>query len=189
MQMGVSRPGDHFAIVRARPAALQCARRHRHHARVARSARRPRPRRARGGRRADALRDRAEPAAFGGRYVCRPRGRRRGLRRRDRGLSAEHLARRPTTRPFFFHMLRLRDVFNTARWHDQGIVRFNMTAVGRARRAVRDGRRAHGVVHRASAGRWRGPRARLRAAPGRTLCSSPRSASGSCSSRSHRCSG
>ena len=32
--------------------------------------------------------------------------------------------------PFFFHMLRLRDVFNTARWHDQGIVRFNMTAVG-----------------------------------------------------------
>jgi hypothetical protein len=32
--------------------------------------------------------------------------------------------------PFFFHMLRLRDVFNIARWHDQGIVRFNMTAVG-----------------------------------------------------------
>ena len=32
--------------------------------------------------------------------------------------------------PFFFHMLRLRDVFNTSRWHDQGIVRFNMTAVG-----------------------------------------------------------
>jgi hypothetical protein len=32
--------------------------------------------------------------------------------------------------PFFFHMLRLRDVFNTARWHDQGIVRFNMMAVG-----------------------------------------------------------
>ena len=33
-------------------------------------------------------------------------------------------------RPFFFHMLRLRDVFNTARWRDQGIVQFNMTAVG-----------------------------------------------------------
>jgi hypothetical protein len=33
-------------------------------------------------------------------------------------------------RPFFFHMLRLRDVFNSARWQDQGIVRFNMTAVG-----------------------------------------------------------
>jgi len=32
--------------------------------------------------------------------------------------------------PFFFHMLRLRDVFNLARWRDQGIVRFNMTAVG-----------------------------------------------------------
>jgi hypothetical protein len=33
-------------------------------------------------------------------------------------------------RPFFFHMLRLRDVFDTDRWQDQGIVRFNMTAVG-----------------------------------------------------------
>lgn len=33
-------------------------------------------------------------------------------------------------RPFFFHMLRLRDVFDRARWRDQGIVRFNMTAVG-----------------------------------------------------------
>ena len=33
-------------------------------------------------------------------------------------------------RPFFFHMLRLRDVFNISRWRDQGIVRFNMTAVG-----------------------------------------------------------
>jgi hypothetical protein len=32
--------------------------------------------------------------------------------------------------PFFFHMLRLRDVFNVSRWQDQGIVRFNMTAVG-----------------------------------------------------------
>ena len=27
-------------------------------------------------------------------------------------------------------MLRLRDVFDTARWCDQGIVQFNMTAVG-----------------------------------------------------------
>jgi hypothetical protein len=33
-------------------------------------------------------------------------------------------------RPFFFHMLRLRDVFDTARWRDQGIVQFNMAAVG-----------------------------------------------------------
>ena len=32
--------------------------------------------------------------------------------------------------PFFFHMLRLRDVFNLERWHDQGIVAFNMKAVG-----------------------------------------------------------
>ena len=32
--------------------------------------------------------------------------------------------------PFFFHMLRLRDVFNLERWRDQGIVSFNMKAVG-----------------------------------------------------------
>jgi hypothetical protein len=32
--------------------------------------------------------------------------------------------------PFFFHMLRLRDVFNLDRWQDQGIVSFNMKAVG-----------------------------------------------------------
>ena len=32
--------------------------------------------------------------------------------------------------PFFFHMLRLRDVFNAELWRDQGIVSFNMKAVG-----------------------------------------------------------
>jgi len=32
--------------------------------------------------------------------------------------------------PFFFHMLRLRDVFDLRRWQDQGIVSFNMKAVG-----------------------------------------------------------
>jgi hypothetical protein len=32
--------------------------------------------------------------------------------------------------PFFFHMLRLRDVFDARRWQDQGIVSFNMKAVG-----------------------------------------------------------
>ena len=32
--------------------------------------------------------------------------------------------------PFFFHMLRLRDVFNADLWRDQGIVSFNMKAVG-----------------------------------------------------------
>ena len=32
--------------------------------------------------------------------------------------------------PFFFHMLRLRDVFDVRRWQDQGIVSFNMKAVG-----------------------------------------------------------
>ena len=32
--------------------------------------------------------------------------------------------------PFFFHMLRLRDVFDVNRWRDQGIVAFNLKAVG-----------------------------------------------------------
>jgi hypothetical protein len=32
--------------------------------------------------------------------------------------------------PFFFHMLRLSDVFKLHRWRDQGIVAFNMKAVG-----------------------------------------------------------
>ena len=32
--------------------------------------------------------------------------------------------------PFFFHMLRLRDAFNVSRWRDQGIVAFNLKAVG-----------------------------------------------------------
>ena len=32
--------------------------------------------------------------------------------------------------PFFFHMLRLRDVFSPSKWNDQGIVQFNMAAVG-----------------------------------------------------------
>jgi hypothetical protein len=32
--------------------------------------------------------------------------------------------------PFFFHMLRFRDIFNVSRWRDQGIVAFNMKAVG-----------------------------------------------------------
>jgi hypothetical protein len=32
--------------------------------------------------------------------------------------------------PFFFHMLRIRDVFDADLWRDQGIVSFNMKAVG-----------------------------------------------------------
>lgn len=41
-----------------------------------------------------------------------------------------NLAAPTDDRPFFFHMLRLRDIFHPARWRDQGIVQFNMTAVG-----------------------------------------------------------
>ena len=82
-------------------------------------------------------------------------------------------------RPFFFHMLRLRDVFDTARWHDQGIVQFNMTAVG-----VLGILFVTVVVLTAScvvlpllAGAGLAPTS---PAPGRTSCSSARSASGSC---------
>jgi hypothetical protein len=65
--------------------------------------------------------------------------RRAGRDRHDSRLAGSALGRRPgqniaaptDDRPFFFHMLRLRDVFDTARWRDQGIVQFNMTAVGR----------------------------------------------------------
>jgi hypothetical protein len=66
------------------------------------------------------------------------RCRRAGRDRHDSRLAGSALGRRPgqniaaptDDRPFFFHMLRLRDVFDTARWRDQGIVQFNMTAVG-----------------------------------------------------------
>jgi hypothetical protein len=44
---------------------------------------------------------------------------RRPARHGDRKSPAQHL-RADRRHTFFFHMLRLRDVFNTARWRDQG---------------------------------------------------------------------
>jgi hypothetical protein len=128
MQRGVTRPGDHYAIVRARPGAI-------------------------GGpdgvgtmllsrdplsaEDLDALEAVAARLQF--EIVQSPRHSAddtfaaiaSGSRLAD-AISAHplNIAAPTDDTPFFFHMLRLRDVFNTARWHDQGIVRFNMTAVG-----------------------------------------------------------
>ena len=52
--------------------------------------------------------------------------------------------------PFFFHMLRIRDVFNLQRWRDQGIVSFNMKAVG-VLGTARDGHAHDGGLHPAAA--------------------------------------
>lgn len=128
MERGVSRPGDHYAIVRARPGAagapdgigtLLVSRdplssadldtlegvAARMNFDVVQSPRRS----------AD---DTFASLADGGRVAA-------AIADYPLNISA------PTDdRPFFFHMLRLRDVFDTARWRDQGIVQFNMTAVG-----------------------------------------------------------
>jgi hypothetical protein len=128
MQLGVSRPGDHFAIVRARPAGadapdgigtLLLSRDPLSSADL------------------DTLEEVAARMKF--EIVQSPRhsaddtfaaladGARVGREIAEYPLDISA----PTDdRPFFFHMLRLRDVFDTARWHDQGIVQFNMTAVG-----------------------------------------------------------
>jgi hypothetical protein len=129
MQMGVSRPGDHYAIVRARPPASASGPDGVGTMLVSR----------------DPLSagdlDRLESVASRLNFdiVQSPR------RSADDTFAAiasgarmqEAIARHPLNispptddTPFFFHMLRLRDVFDTARWGDQGIVRFNMTAVG-----------------------------------------------------------
>src|SRR6185436_13196204 len=129
MQRGITRPGDHYAIVRARPAAaangpdgvgtmllsgdpLSAAD-------------------------VDALEAVASRLKF--EIVQSPRYSADDTFAAIASGSrlADAIARHPLNiaaptddTPFFFHMLRLRDVFNTARWHDQGIVRFNMAAVG-----------------------------------------------------------
>ncbi len=128
MGMGVSRPGDHFAIVRARPAGssgpdgigtmlvsrdpLSAADLDALEAVAARMqfeiVQSPR-------HSADetfaALADGSRVAATVAAYPL-------------------NVAAPTDDRPFFFHMLRLRDVVHPARWRDQGIVQFNMTAVG-----------------------------------------------------------
>src|SRR5262249_6641942 len=129
LQMGITRPGDHYAIVRARPAAspnapdgvgtllLSCDALSPHDL--------------------DELESVASRMDF--EIVQSPRfsaddtfASIASAERLSDAIAKHPLNISPPTddTPFFFHMLRLRDVFNTARWHDQGIVRFNMTAVG-----------------------------------------------------------
>jgi hypothetical protein len=129
MQMGVTRPGDHYAIVRARPAHAVNAPDGVGTMLVSRDPLSSRD--------LDVLE--AEAARLNFDIVQSPR------RSADATFAAiasgdrlgEAIAQHalnispPTDdTPFFFHMLRLRDVFDTSRWQDQGIVRFNMTAVG-----------------------------------------------------------
>lgn len=129
MELGVRRPGDHYAIVRARPT--------------------------REGHDADGIgtmllsRDPLSPADLDRlegvadrlqfEVVQSPRvsvdetfaGLADGERLRE--VVARHplnIAAPTDDSPFFFHMLRLRDVFDLERWRDQGIVAFNMKAVG-----------------------------------------------------------
>jgi hypothetical protein len=129
MQMGVTRPGDYFAIVRARPASSANAPDGVGTMLVSRDPL--------------SLHDldvlEAVAARMNFEVVQSPRHSAddtfaaiaSGDRLRD--AIAQHplnISAPTDDTPFFFHMLRLRDVFDTARWHDQGIVRFNMTAVG-----------------------------------------------------------
>jgi hypothetical protein len=129
MQRGVARPGDHYAIVRARPAAAVNGPDGVGTMLLSRD-----PLSAED---LDALEAVASRMHFD--IVQSPRysaddtfaAIASGSRLADAIASHPLNISAPTDdTPFFFHMLRLRDVFNIARWHDQGIVRFNMTAVG-----------------------------------------------------------
>jgi len=129
MQMGMTRPGDHYAIVRARPAAAPDAPDGVGTMLLSRDPLSVHD--------LDALEAVASKMHF--EIVQSPRfsaddtfaAIASGTRMRDAVAGHPLNISAPTDdTPFFFHMLRLRDVFNTARWHDQGIVRFNMTAVG-----------------------------------------------------------
>ena len=129
MQRGVTRPGDHYAIVRARPAAAGNGPDGVGTMLLSRD-----PLSAQD---LDALEAVASRLQF--QIVQSPRYSADGTFAAIASGSglANAIAAHPLNiaaptddTPFFFHMLRLRDVFNTDRWHDQGIVRFNMTAVG-----------------------------------------------------------
>jgi spermidine synthase len=129
MQMGVSRPGDHYAIVRARPAAVSSAPDGIGTMLVSRD-----PLSA-----ADLDAIEAVAARMRFEVVQSPRhsaddtfAALADRARLHHAIAAHELniAAPTDDTPFFFHMLRFRDIFNTARWRDQGIVRFNMTAVG-----------------------------------------------------------
>ncbi len=129
MQMGVKRPGDHYAIVRARAANAPDAPDGIGTMLVSRDPL------------SDADLDALDEVAARMHFEIVQSPRRSADETFAAIASGDRLAATvaghaldisaPTDdRPFFFHMLRLRDVFNSAMWHDQGIVRFNMTAVG-----------------------------------------------------------
>jgi len=129
LQMGIERPGDHYAIARARPAGASNGPDGIGTMLVSRD-----PLSAAD---LDALDAVAARMRF--EIVQSPRHSADGTfaaladgARMAGAIAATELniAAPTDDTPFFFHMLRLRDVFNIARWHDQGIVRFNMTAVG-----------------------------------------------------------
>ncbi len=129
MQMGVSKPGEHYAIVRARPAAAPNAPDGVGTMLLSRDPLSTND--------VDVLEAVASRMHF--EIVQSPRfsadetfaSIASGARMSEAVAKHQLNISAPTDdTPFFFHMLRLRDVFNTARWHDQGIVRFNMTAVG-----------------------------------------------------------
>jgi hypothetical protein len=129
MRMGISRPGDHVAIVRARPVPAPNA-----PDGIGTLLVSPDPL---SDRDLDALEAVAERMKFD--IVQSPRTSTddtfaaiASARRLDDVVAAHplNIAAPTDDRPFFFHMLRLRDMFDTHRWGDQGIVRFNMEAVG-----------------------------------------------------------
>ena len=129
MQMGVTRPGDHYAIVRARPASTVNAPDGVGTMLVSRDPLSSHD--------LDVLDNVAARLNFD--VVQSPRrsadatfaaiASGEGLQQAIAGHPLNISAPTDDT-PFFFHMLRLRDVFDTSLWQDQGIVRFNMTAVG-----------------------------------------------------------
>jgi hypothetical protein len=127
--MGVSRPGDHVAIVRARPAPTVHAPDGIGTLLVSRDPL------------SDGDLDRLESVAARLQFEVVQSPRRSAdqtfadlasAERIDAAIANHPLNIAPPTddKPFFFYMLRLRDVFDTARWRDQGIVQFNMAAVG-----------------------------------------------------------
>jgi hypothetical protein len=129
LQMGIDRPGDHYAIVRARPAGAPNGPDGIGTMLVSRD-----PLSAADLDALDAVAARmrfevvqSSRHSADGTFAALADGGRMA----DAVAASELNIAAPTDdTPFFFHMLRLRDVFNIARWHDQGIVRFNMTAVG-----------------------------------------------------------
>jgi spermidine synthase len=129
MEMGVARPGHHYAIVRARPAADPDAPDGVGTLLVSRD-----PLSAQD---LDTLEAVAARLKFD--VVYSPRHTADAIfaaiadRERLQAAVAAHpldISAPTDDSPFFFHMLRLRDVFDVSRWRDQGIVAFNLKAVG-----------------------------------------------------------